>query len=315
MKLSIVVPCYNEEENVFLFYEEVKKIFKKENFEYEVIFVNDGSKDKTYQNLKKIAKESRMNIKVINFSRNFGKEAGIYAGLQEAKGEYISLIDADMQQDPSLILEMVDFLEKESDYDSVCMYQEERKEGRVLTFFKRSFYKLINKVSDTKFVNGASDFRTFRKEMKDAILSMTEYFRFSKGIFSFVGFNTYYKPYIVKERATGTSKWSFWKLFSYAIDGIVAFTTAPLKLATMIGLLSSFISIVYLIIVVIQKLCYGIAVPGYATIVVLILLLGGLQLFALGIIGEYLARCYVEVKKRPIYIVKNKIESKKKVNE
>lgn len=310
MKLSIIIPCYNEEKNVELLYNEIKKNFK--NINYEMIFVNDGSKDNTLKNLKKICKETKENIKIVNFSRNFGKEAAMYAGLKTSSGEYVSIIDADMQQDPKLIIEMITFLEKNEDFDSVAMFQEVRKEGKILTLFKNMFYKIINKVSDITFVQGASDFRTIRRGMVNSILEMEEYYRFSKGIFSWVGYNTYYMPYEVKKRANGTTKWSFWKLFKYAIEGIVSFSTAPLRLATIVGITSSIISIFYLIFVIIQKIFFSISIPGYATIVVLILLLGGLQLFSLGILGEYIARTYVETKRRPIYIAKEIITSNNK---
>lgn len=309
MKLSFVIPCYNEESNVKLIHDEIAKIFLP-LYKYEIIFVNDGSSDNTLKSLKEILKNSKAKIKVINFSRNFGKEAAIYAGLKEAKGDYISLIDADMQQDPKYVLEMISFLDKNEEYDSVAMYQDKRKEGKVLTFFKKSFYKVINKISDTKFQSNASDFRTFRKCVIKSVLELKEYYRFSKGIFSWVGYNTYYMPYTVKERATGTTKWSFKKLFKYALDGIISFTTAPLKMATYIGLMSSFASVVYLIFVIIQKLAWGIDIPGYATIITLILFLGGMQLFSLGIIGEYIGRNYIETKNRPIYIAKEIIKNK-----
>ncbi len=311
MKLSIIVPCYNEEKNINLIYDCINKNFKNIK-NYEIIFINDGSKDNTYKVLKELSEKSKENIKVINFSRNFGKEAAMYAGLENSIGEYVSIIDADMQQDPKLVLDMVDYLDKNEEYDAVATYQEKRKEGKILTFFKTCFYKLMNKMSDTEFVQGASDFRTFRRSMVDSILSMKEYFRFSKGIFSWVGYNTYYMPYTVLERANGTSSWSFIKLFRYAVEGIVSFSTAPLRIATFVGITSSMLSVFYLISVIIEKIFYGISVSGYATIVVLILLLGGLQLFSLGILGEYIARTYVETKKRPIYIAKNIINNKNK---
>ncbi len=311
MKLSIIVPCYNEGKNVNLIYDCISKNFKSIK-SYEIIFINDGSKDDTYKVLKEISEKSKENIKVINFSRNFGKEAAMYAGLENSIGEYVSIIDADMQQDPKLVLDMVEYLDNNEEYDAVATYQEQRKEGKILTFFKTCFYKIMNKMSDTEFVQGASDFRTFRRSMVDSVLSMKEYFRFSKGIFSWVGYNTYYMPYTVSERANGTSSWSFIKLFRYAVEGIVSFSTAPLKIATFVGITSSMLSILYLLIVIIQKIFYGISVSGYATIVVLILLLGGLQLFSLGIVGEYIARTYVETKKRPIYIAKNIINNKNK---
>lgn len=312
--ISIVVPCYNEEKNVELFYNETTKLFDSTNYSYEIIFVNDGSSDNTYNKLKEITEKTGKNIKVVNFSRNFGKEAAMYAGLKETIGDNVSIIDADMQQDPKYILDMLNYLNEHNEYDAVAAYQEKRKESSVLTFFKNTFYKLINKISDTNFTQGASDFRTFRRNVVEAILSLGEYYRFSKGIFSWVGFNTYYMPYEVKERAHGSSTWSFWKLFKYAVEGIVAFTTAPLRIATFIGMFTAICSIIYLIIVVIQKLVFGIMIPGYATIVTLILFLGGMQLFSIGIIGEYLARLYIENKRRPIYIAKNIIDYNNKNN-
>lgn len=312
MKLSLVVPCYNEEENVELFFNEVVKSFKKVKFKYEIIFINDGSKDKTIDKLKELSKTSKENIKVINFSRNFGKEAGMYAGLKEATGDYVSIIDADLQQKPSLVLEMLDILEKNLEYDSVAAYQEKRNDPFFKRIFSNLFYKLINKISDVEFVPGASDFRLLKRNMVNAILEMSEYYRFSKGIFSFVGFNTYYLPYVTDKRARGESKWSFWGLFKYAIEGIVAFTTTPLRIATFLGIIISGISFIYLIILVTQTLLLGIDVPGYASTLSAVLLLGGIQLFALGIIGEYLGRTYVETKRRPIYIAKEVIDNKKK---
>lgn len=310
MKLSLVVPCYNEEKNVSLFYQAVKNDFSGVDFDYELVFVNDGSKDGTFKELQKLC-EGDLPVKIVNFSRNFGKESAMYAGLRESEGDYVTIIDADLQQRPSIALDMVRMLDSEPDYDCVAAYQESRRESKLLVFFKNSFYKLINKFSDTEFVQGASDFRTFRRPMVEAILAMDEYFRFSKGLFSWVGFNTKFIPYKVEERATGDSKWSFKKLFKYALDGIFAFTTAPLRFATIIGLLTSFLSIIYLIVVVIQKLAFGIPVAGYATIVVLILLLGGIQLCCIGIIGEYIARTYIQTKGRPIYIAKQVIKNHK----
>lgn len=310
MKLSLVVPCYNEEGNVPLFYDAVKKDFEGSGIDYELVFVNDGSRDGTFRELKKLC-DGDIPVKIVNFSRNFGKESAMYAGLKESEGEYVTIIDADLQQKPSIALDMVRTLEAEPEYDCVAAYQEQRHESKLLVFFKKSFYKTINKFSDTEFTQGASDFRTFRRPMVEAILEMDEYFRFSKGLFSWVGFNTKFIPYEAEERATGTSKWSFTKLFKYALEGIFAFTTAPLRISTILGLLTAFLSIVYLIVVVVQKLCFGIAVEGYATIVVLILLLGGIQLTCIGIIGEYIARTYVQTKGRPIYIAKQVIKNHK----
>lgn len=310
MKLSLVIPCYNEEKNVSLFYEAVKKDFASVDFEYELVFVNDGSRDGTFKELQKLC-GGDLPVKIVNFSRNFGKESAMYAGLRESEGDYVTVIDADLQQRPSIALDMVRMLDAEPEFDCIAAYQDERKEGKVLTFFKNGFYKLINKFSDTEFIQGASDFRTFRRPMVEAVLRMDEYFRFSKGLFSWVGFNTKFIPYEVEERATGTSKWSFWKLFKYAMEGIFAFTTAPLRIATVIGLITSLFSIIYLLAVVVQKLVFGIDVAGYATIVTLILLLGGIQLCCIGIIGEYIARTYIQTKNRPIYIAKDVIKNHK----
>ena len=305
MKLSLVVPCYNEEANVKRFFDEVNKVFENKVENFEFVFVNDGSKDGTYPELKKLYKENpTSNIQVLTFSRNFGKEAAIYAGLSNAKGDMVCIIDADLQQRPEVVLEMLGEIEKDDSLDCVAAYQENRKESKTLSGFKSAFYKVINKITDVDFVNGASDFRLLKRTMVDAILEMTEYHRFSKGIFSWVGFNTKYIPYTVEERQFGETKWSYGKLFKYAFDGIISFSTFPLKLATGVGLVTAFASIIYLFVVVFQKLIFGIDVPGYATIVVLVLFLGGMQLFCLGILGEYLSKIYVQVKNRPIYILK-----------
>lgn len=305
MKLSLIVPCYNEENNVKKFFDEVNKAFFGKVNDYEFVFVDDGSSDSTYKNLKSIYDENRMhNIQVLSFSRNFGKESAIYAGLSKAKGDMVCLIDADLQQRPEVVLEMLDVMNSNEELDCVTAYQEKRKEGKAISAIKSCFYKLINKMAEVDFVNGASDFRLMKRSMVDAILQMTEYHRFSKGIFSWVGFNTEYIPYEVAERESGESKWGFRKLFKYALEGVISFSTFPLKISTIIGFFFSLVSIIYLIIVVIQKLAFGIDIPGYATIIVLILLLGGLQLFSLGVIGEYLSKVYVQSKNRPVYILR-----------
>ncbi len=310
MKLSLVIPCYNEEGNVEKFFSEVNKAFKDKVGSYEFVFVNDGSKDKTYQNLKRlyVSFADDYNIQILTFSRNFGKEAAIYAGLSKARGELVCLIDADLQQRPEVVLEMLNTIEADDEIDCVAAFQQSRKENKTISHLKSAFYKIINKISDVDFVNGASDFRLMKRSMVEAILQMTEFHRFSKGLFSYVGFNTKYIPYEVCERESGETKWGFRKLFKYALEGIFAFSTMPLKFATFIGLLSSGCSIIYLIAVVIKKLAFGIDVPGYATIVVLLLLIGGLLLFCLGIIGEYLSKMYVQIKNRPIYILKEHLK-------
>ncbi|MGN1316745.1 MAG: glycosyltransferase family 2 protein [Acutalibacteraceae bacterium] len=305
MKLSLVVPCYNEEENVERFFSEVNKVFRGKADDCEFVFVNDGSTDGTYKKLKKIYEENSASpVQILTFSRNFGKEAAIYAGLSYAKGDLVCIIDADLQQRPEDVLRMLDAMEQDETLDCVAAYQANRKESKTMKGLKYSFYRLINKVADVDFVNGASDFRLLKRTMVDAILRMTEYHRFSKGIFSWVGFNTKYIPYTVEERQFGETKWSYGKLFKYAFDGIISFSTFPLKLATGVGLVTSAASIIYLIAVVLQKLIWGIDVPGYATIVVLVLFLGGMQLFCLGILGEYISKIYLQVKNRPIYILK-----------
>lgn len=304
MKLSLIVPCYNEAENVELFQSETMKAFEGCGYSYEIIFVDDGSTDATLHNLKKIHAAGKCPVKVISFSRNFGKEAGLYAGLQYASGEYISLIDADLQQRPEIVREMVQFLDENPDYDVVAAYQDRRREGKVLSFFKKSFYQIINKMSHVTLQPEASDFRTFRKSVRNSILSLGEYHRFSKGIFAWVGYQTHFIPYTACQRAFGSTKWNFGKLMNYAIEGIIGFSTAPLRLATCLGGITGVAAALYLIAVVLQKLILGIDVPGYATIIVLILLLGSVQLFCIGIIGEYVGRIFEQSKGRPIFIAK-----------
>lgn len=308
MKLSLVVPCYNEAENVAAFQDAVMQAFDGCGYDYEIVFVNDGSRDATLHNLKKIRAAQKCPVKVISFSRNFGKESGLYAGLQHASGEYISLIDADLQQRPEIVRDMVQILDEEPQYDVVAAYQDRRGEGKVLSFFKKSFYKIINMLSSVSLQPDASDFRTFRRSVRDSILDLGEYHRFSKGIFAWVGYETKFIPYTACERAAGTTKWSFWKLVNYAIEGIIGYSTAPLRLATLLGVVTGISAILYLISVIIEKLVWGIAVPGYATIIVLILLLGAVQLFCIGIIGEYVGRTFEQSKDRPIYIAKEILE-------
>ena len=304
MKLSLVVPCYNEAENVEAFQAAVITAFDGCGYDYEIVFVDDGSRDATLHNLRKIHAAQKCPVKVISFSRNFGKEAGIYAGMQHASGEYISLIDADLQQRPEIVRDMVRILEEKPEYDVVAAYQDRRGEGKVLSFFKKSFYAVINKLSNVKLQSDASDFRTFRRSVRDSILDLSEYHRFSKGIFAWVGYNTCFIPYTACERHAGTTKWSFRKLLNYAIDGIIGYSTAPLRLATYLGGLSGIAAILYLIVVILQKLIRGIDVPGYATIIVLILFFGCIQLFCIGIIGEYVGRTFEQSKNRPVYLAK-----------
>ncbi len=304
MKLSFVVPCYNEAENVFAFQDAVIQAFEDCSYTYEIIFINDGSRDATLHNLRKLHSAQACPVKVVSFSRNFGNEAGLYAGLQHASGEYISLIDADLQQRPEIVRDMVKILDEQPEYDVVAAYQDRRGEGKILSFFKKSFYSIINKLSAVTLQPDASDFRTFRRSVRDSILELAEYHRFSKGIFAWVGYNTCFIPYTACERAAGTTKWSFWKLVNYAIEGIIGYSTAPLRFATVLGGISAVGAIAYLIWVVLEKLIWGIDVPGYATIIVLILFFGASQLFCIGIIGEYVGRTFEQSKERPIYIAK-----------
>ena len=302
-KISVVIPCYNEEGNISLFYEELKKSFDN-NYLYELIFVNDGSKDNTMLELEKLLVNKEAKIKIIDFSRNFGKEAAMYAGLKESKGDYTCIIDADLQQNPKEIIRMLDFIKKEN-CDAVALYQTKRKESFLITKFKSLGYKFLKKVTKLDFYPGASDFRLLKKKVVLAILELSESSRFSKGIFAFVGFDTRYLPYEANKRINGKSSFTFVKLVRYAIDGLVSFTSSPLRIATYIGLLFSSLSFFYLFVVVIQKLFFGINIPGYPTIIVLILLTSGIQFILLGILGEYLAKTYDETKRRPIYIAKN----------
>ncbi len=304
MKLSLIVPCYNEADNVAVFQEAVIGAFDGCGYDYEIVFINDGSRDATLHNLKKLHAAQKCPVRVVSFSRNFGKEAGLYAGLQHARGEYISIIDADLQQRPEIVRDMVAILDEKPDIDVVAAYQDRRNEGKVLSFFKKCFYKLINKMSKVELKPDASDFRTFRRSVRDSLLELKEYHRFSKGIFAWVGFDTEFIPYTACQRHAGKTTWSFWKLFNYAIDGIIGFSTAPLRFATCLGGFTAFAAMVYLVVVVLQKLIAGIAVPGYATIIVLILLLGGIQLMCIGIIGEYVGRTFEQSKERPVYIAK-----------
>lgn len=306
-KLSLIAPCYNEEQNVEAFYARCQEMFPTD--QYEVVFVNDGSKDGTYKKLQKLHEEHD-NILVVNFSRNFGKESAIYAGLHYASGSYISIIDADLQQDPEIVRNMVNILEEKPDIDVVAAYQAQRHEGKLMSWCKDRFYKFINRLSEVDLRENASDFRTFRASVQKALLDMPEYFRFSKGLFSWVGFETEYIPYEAAERFAGTTKWSFTKLLKYAMEGIISFSTLPLQLATFFGAIVSAIAIIYGIVIIAQTLITGIDVPGYATTIVVVLFLGGVQLLVMGILGEYLAKTYIQGKHRPVYIAKNVLEKK-----
>ena len=310
MKLSLVVPCYNEAENIKTFQDAVINTFSDTGYNYEIVFIDDGSTDATLRQLRAVFKAQRCPVKVISFSRNFGKEAGSYAGLKHSSGEYIAIIDADLQQRPEIVRDMVKTLDEQPQYDVVTAYQDHRNEGKVLGFLKKYFYKLINKLSDVNLPPDASDFRTLRRSVAKSIISLGEYHRFSKGIFAWVGYETCFIPYVACKRNAGTTKWSFRKLFNYAIDGIIGYSTTPLRIATFLGSMTAIAALFYLIVVISQKLITGIDIPGYATIIVLILFLGSMQLFCIGIIGEYVGRTFEQSKHRPIYITKEVLDYK-----
>ena len=311
MKLSLVVPCYNEAENVKPFQEAVMNAFSDCGYEYEIVYVDDGSRDATLHNLKKLHKAQECPVKVVSFSRNFGKESGIYAGLQHSCGDYVCIIDGDLQQRPEIVRQMVSILDEKPEYDVVAAYQDGRKENKLISLFKSGFYRIINRLSNVNLKHDASDFRAMRRSVVESILSLGEYHRFSKGIFAWVGFDTYFIPYQVCDRNAGKSKWGFRKLMNYAIDGMIGYTTKPLKMATFLGVLTAFAALAYLVVVVLQKLIAGIAIPGYATIIVLILFLGGMQLLCIGFIGEYVGRIFEQSKDRPIYIAKEILDYEK----
>lgn len=299
--LDIVVPCYNEEEMLQIFYKEVSDNLK--NIKWNVIFVNDGSNDNTLEIIKEL-ENSYDNVKYISFSRNFGKESAIYAGLDYSTEDYVVLMDADLQDPPSLIPKMMEYIKE---YDIVGTRRVTRKgEPFIRSFFARLFYKIANKITKIELVDGARDFRLMKREVVNAILDLKEYNRFSKGIFQWVGFETKWLEYENIERQKGESSWSFWELFKYSIEGIVSFTTAPLHIATITGIFFSIIAFLAIIVIVIKTLLFGEHVEGWPSTVSIILFLSGIQLFAAGIIGEYLAKIYLESKKRPIYIIKEK---------
>lgn len=305
-KISVIVSCYNEEESLPLFYEEMERV-RKEDFEnvteFEYIFVNDGSKDKTLEVMKKLAKEDSK-VRFISFARNFGKEAAMLAGLEAAEGDYITLMDADLQDPPALLKKMYDTIKNEG-YDQVGTRRVTRKgEPPIRSFFARMFYKLINKMSNVEMVDGARDYRLMTRQVVSSIIEMQEYNRFSKGLFSFVGYKTKWLEYENIERVAGETKWSFWKLFKYAIEGITAFSTTPLIVSSVVGLLFCLISFLLIVIIIIKTLVFGDPTSGWPSMICIIFFVSGIQLFSLGIIGQYLAKTYLEVKKRPIYIIK-----------
>lgn len=302
-KISVVVPCYNEQEALPIFYEETtKELCKIPDVTWEFVLVDDGSKDKTLETMQALAEKDEK-VKYISFSRNFGKEGAMYAGLENATGDYVVLMDADLQDPPSLLGRMVMEIE-ENGYDCVGTRRVTRKgEPPIRSFFARMFYKLINKISKTEIVDGARDFRMMKREMVDAVVKMCEYNRFSKGILSWVGFKTLWLEYENIERVAGETKWNFWKLFLYSIDGIVAFSTAPLVISSVLGIFICFIAFCLMLFYVIKAIAFGDPVSGFPTLISVILMLGGLQLLCLGILGQYLAKTYLETKGRPIYII------------
>ena len=303
-KISIVVPCYNEEKALPYFYKEIDKVSKKmKSLVFELLFVDDGSNDRTLEILKDLSKEDKR-VKYLSFSRNFGKESAIYAGLENSTGDYVTLMDADLQDPPELLSKMYNCIKKEG-YDSVGTRRVNRiGEPPIRSFFARCFYKIINKISKTEMVDGARDYRLMTRQMVDSIISMKEYNRYSKGLFSFVGFNTKWLEYENVERVAGETKWSFWKLLRYAFDGIIAFSTTPLWISTFIGILFCIISFIAIISIIIKTLCFGDPVGGWPSLVCIIFMVSGIQLFCIGIIGAYLSKTYLETKNRPIYIVK-----------
>lgn len=311
MQLSIVVPCYDEEENVRPFFDEACKCLEGILDHVEFVFIDDGSRDGTARELKKIGEEGRAHVRMLSFSRNFGKEAGLLAGLRAATGDYVAIIDADLQQNPKYIVDMLGILSENPEYDCVAAYQKERREGKVLSFFKGMFYGLINRLTEIEFYRSASDFRVISRKMVDAIISLPERCRFSKGIFSWVGFKTYYMPYQVEQRKKGKSKWNFWSLASYALDGITSFSDKPLIFSSVLGVVLFLISIVMMLFVVVKTILFGDPVAGFPTLCSLILLLSGIQLLCIGIVGQYLAKMYEEIKDRPLYIVKEEYDNKK----
>ena len=313
MLLSLVVPCYNEEQALPLFYAETKKVLDGMSCDYEMVLVNDGSKDRTLTVMKELA-EADSNVRYLSFSRNFGKEAAMYAGFCNAHGDFVAVMDADLQDPPTLLPQMVELLES-GEYDSVATRRVSRKgEPPIRSWFARKFYKLINKISDADVVDGARDFRLMRREMVDAIVSMDEYNRFSKGIFGWVGFRTYWLPYENVERVAGETKWNFWKLFKYAIDGIINFSQTPLSISSWFGMGMTGISFFMLLVIILRKLIFDDPVAGWASTACIIIFVGGIQLFCLGIMGQYISKLYLESKHRPHYIVADtNMEDAKKI--
>lgn len=304
-KISLVVPCYNEEQTIPILYKTVNKVRPLlRGYQIEYIFVDDGSHDKTLEKLQQLHKHDPENVHYISFSRNFGKEAALYAGLQHANGALVAVMDADLQDPPEQLPKMLAGILDEG-YDVVGTRRADRKgEPALRSFFSILFYKLMSKISDAQMIQGVRDFRLMTRQVVDSILKMNEYNRFSKGIFTWVGFKTKYLEYQNRDRVAGETSWSFWKLFRYSIEGIINFSDVPLLIASFVGIISFFVAVICMIFIIIRKLVYGGSVNGWASLVTIILGMGGLQLFCLGIVGKYIGNIYLEVKKRPIYIVK-----------
>lgn len=308
MTISIIIPCFNEEESLPLFYAEMEKIKQqiKEGFEY--IFVNDGSKDRTLQVLRDLNQTDR-NVHYLSFSRNFGKEAALYAGLQHATGDYVTVMDADLQDPPALLIQMKNMLDENAELDCVGTRRTTREgEPLIRSFFAKMFYKLINKISQVEMVDGARDFRLMRRQMVDAVLEVSEYNRFSKGIFAWVGFKTEYLEYKNVERVAGQTSWNFWQLFNYSLEGIINFSDAPLTIAFVGGVVACLLAFFLIIIVIIRTLIFGDPTSGWPSMISIILFLGGFQLLTIGILGKYIGKIFMETKKRPVYIIKEKSE-------
>lgn len=302
MKLSIIVPCYNEEEALPLFYKELRSVVDAHRYEYELILVDDGSSDKTMEVIKELA-EKDDSVVYYSFSRNFGKEAAMYAGFCNAVGDYVCVMDADLQDPPALLPQMIEILSS-GEYDSVATRRVDRKtEPPIRSWFAKKFYKLINKISDADIVDGARDFRLMNRKMVDSIVSMSEYNRFSKGIFGWVGFKTYWLAYENVQRSAGVTKWNFWSLTRYAINGIINFSQMPLNIASWFGIIMTAIAFIMLAFIIIRRLIFGDPVAGWASTMCVIVFIGGIQLFCLGIIGQYIAKIYIESKHRPHYII------------
>ena len=302
MKVSIIIPCYNEQEALPYFYDALSGVLARCELEYELLFINDGSSDDTLKVLAEFAQKDDR-VYYLSFSRNFGKEAAMYAGFCNVSGEFVAVMDADMQDPPELLLQMLEML-RTGEYDSVATRRVTRKgEPPIRSFFAKKFYQIINKISDADIVDGARDFRLMKREMVDAIVEMAEYNRFSKGIFGWIGFKTYWMPYENVERVAGETKWNFWKLFKYAIEGIINFSQVPLSIASWFGIGMTFISFIVLIIVVVRRVCFGDSVAGWASTICVIIFIGGIQLFCMGIMGQYISKTYMESKHRPHYIV------------